>query len=152
MSLVKPLVPSHLSSLIYAGQTSDTACGSSHSLEQLVEDLVYEDRCDRREQARKCREALEIQLQSARQSSEEEKDIHRINLESRLFAAHLIESLWNLRIHDAKASRAALNNARKLAGAKSCSIPPVVVLESLGLVSALVTKLEDHLARIEPCL
>lgn len=150
--LVKPLVPSQLFSLIYTGAADGIDYGSSKTLEGLVEDLVYDERADRRCDVRRSIVVLEAKIAAANADSAVEADALGISLEARLFAAYIIESLWHLRVHDAKSARASLNKAIQLSSRKECSINRVVVLESQGLVSSLVTELEDILARYEPCL
>lgn len=152
MSLVKPLLPGRLFELIYSGMSEIEPAdyGSVTKLRELASCVLSEKSTldFRKESVMSCR-ALESVLENKN---------HELSLQgalecilNRLFAAYIIESLWHLRIHDAKSARQALSNAQKLIRKVPCQYK-AIWLESYGLASMLVFELESRLAAIEPCL
>lgn len=158
MSLVKPLLPTHLFELIYAGWSSDleddTAYGSAPMLEKLARVLESEEVwTDAHNDLLKACLSLAAQLLQFADIELEAERIYRRNcLQKRLFAARLLKSLWYLRVHNAKEARCALNQGYDIYLQNMSAFEKAVALESLGLVSSLLTELEDRLARFEPCL
>lgn len=158
MSLVEPLLPTHIFELIYAGWRSESEderqYGSAAMLERLAralhkDDVLADPHCDL---ARSCTR-LEAQLMECESLCPSEQAVYRRDcLRKRLFAARLIESLWHLRVHNSNAARQSCNHAWAVYRQSRSAFEKAVALQSLGLVAALIAELEDKLARIRPCL
>lgn len=154
--VVNPLLPSHIFELIYSGwncqSEDDSAYGSAAMLEMHARFLNPDTKTDLRCESARCCTSLEIMLAENSNLSGVEESYRKNCLSKRLFAARLVESLWHLRFNNDKQARASLVKASDVYSKRKFAFDKAVVLESLGLVKALVDELEDKLARIEPCL
>ena len=146
--LVKPLIPTQLHPLL--DQKPGTNCDINRRLQEIMDQIQFDKfELELADECKLHRTRLDADLISLRNKAQADRTLVE-QTEKLLFCALILESLLNLRIHAAQEARLAVQKAR--CTFKSSSINKVIALESLGVLEALVTELEDQLARIEPCI
>lgn len=147
--LVKPLIPTHLYSLIGSakGIKPDSVSILEQALEQMLDEKFDENIF---EQLREL--VSEIESSLAESKTDPAKSREKAAIEKLLFGAYLCTSLLNIRLHAIAEAKAAAQKAKLLFKSPDCSLDKRIALESLGLLEALVDELEERLSRIEPCI
>jgi len=138
--LVEPLIPSQFLSMIVLDREIPVLSAQAKKLLSFAEDLLYDQHVDRRMEIQHCLADLAAEANESEASK-------------LLFAAHILESLWHLRMHEANSARSAWLRAQLISKSRSFELSKTVTLESLGLVEALINELDERLARYRgPCV
>ncbi len=173
MPLVEPLLPTHIFEFIKPSKYQDEV---SRELMEIAGLLSEASQQDLRLRSENCSNDLALASQGTYLADAlvllyplpVDKEFRVLNLElypgagsdrelaaaclrQRIFAAFLIEALCNIRVHDQKGARKALNSAIESYEQSKPKIDKLKALESIGLVKALLDELENKLSRIEPC-
>lgn len=153
MPLVEPLLPSHLSEMIWGYIPVELSPEEilqlvelSQSLQKAADEISSHDsRYEQAERLQTVKECLQVFMARFREPD------HQVAAAQRCFAACLLQVSHQLRLHNLLAAKCSFETAWITYRENSSLIGRNAALESLGLAGLQIQELEEKLSRYKNC-